>query len=145
MSDLKNFIAYQHKPTEESLRAAIQKIDLIKRLDLAEDIIGNLCSKLRCPSMTIPVQAYDEDCFMGQTLKDAIINLKAKNKKIAELELRLEEEIPELENDRDWAKGQRDDAREKVVKLGAIIRSTKNDLIMGHHSIALKRLKESLE
>ncbi len=42
------------------------------RLEKCREMIGRMCAEGRPPNMSIPVQWYDEDVFISQTLKDAI-------------------------------------------------------------------------
>ena len=45
---------------------------LIERLQECRERIGKMCKEGRPPKMTIPVQWYDDDFFIGVTLQDAI-------------------------------------------------------------------------
>jgi len=56
---------------QEQLEATVRQTPLKERLTLADEMIGQMCSQGRPPKMTIPVQATDEDFFIGVTLRDA--------------------------------------------------------------------------
>ncbi len=57
--------------TEEELKARVREIPLLKRLEECHRMIGEMCSEGRRPRMSIPVQWYDEDFYIGTTLDDA--------------------------------------------------------------------------
>jgi len=59
--------------TNEKLEQLVRdSAPLTERLQKCTRIIGELCRERRPPSMSIPVQWYDEDFFMSVTLSDAI-------------------------------------------------------------------------
>lgn len=60
----------------EELEAAVRKSGkLSDRLIKCRERIGKMCSELRPPKMTIPVQWDDEDFFINSTLNDAVREL----------------------------------------------------------------------
>lgn len=69
-------ILTQIKPTEDTIRLAIQKEPLLKRLNTCGIIVGVLARDQRPPTMSVPMQPCDEDHFMSQTLMDAIDEIK---------------------------------------------------------------------
>ena len=54
------------------LEAKVREIPLTERLKQAQEMIGKMCSELRCPKMSIPVRWNDEDFFISTTIKDAL-------------------------------------------------------------------------
>lgn len=59
--------------TVEDLEKQVRDSATLKeRLEICRALIGKMCSEGRPPKMTIPVQWYDDDFFIGTTLKDAI-------------------------------------------------------------------------
>lgn len=64
--------------TQEKLEARVREIPLAERLRLCRGMVGKMCSERRPPKMTIPVQWYDEDFFIGVTIEDAIRELEGK-------------------------------------------------------------------
>jgi len=66
----------------EKLRAKVSEEDLKVRLERATGMIGKMCSEKRPPKMSIPVQHYDEDIFIIQTLKDAIEAIEELEKEV---------------------------------------------------------------
>jgi hypothetical protein len=57
--------------TIEDLKAKVRETPLKERLAMCKTMIGNMCSKVRPPKMTIPVHWEDEDIFINTTLEDA--------------------------------------------------------------------------
>lgn len=49
---------------------------LAERLDECQRRIGNMCSELRIPKMTVPPSYKDDDIFICVTLRDAIDDVK---------------------------------------------------------------------
>ena len=50
---------------------------LVERLEAAKNMIGNMCSQLRPPKMSIPARPdYDEDILIIGVLEEAISRLK---------------------------------------------------------------------
>ena len=72
---------------EEKLLISLRTIPLKQRLKVSRKMIGDMCSAGRPPKMTIPVQYYDEDFYISNTLKEA-------PNKINELEEELKEWKP---------------------------------------------------
>lgn len=62
--------------TEQDLKDRVRAIPLLERLEECHRMIGEMCSDGRCPKMSIPVQWYDEDFYIGTTLDDAAAALK---------------------------------------------------------------------
>ncbi len=62
--------------TQEKLEARVREIPLAERLRLCREMVGEMCSERGPPKMTIPVQWYDEDFFIGVTIEDAIRKLR---------------------------------------------------------------------
>ena len=58
--------------SQESLEARVREMDLLTRIEECERRIGRMCSELRGPKMSIPVQWNDDDFFICTTLRDAI-------------------------------------------------------------------------
>jgi hypothetical protein len=50
--------------------------ELIERLNTSQDMIGAMCSELRCPKMSIPANNSDEDIFISTAINDAIEAMK---------------------------------------------------------------------
>lgn len=48
----------------------IRKIPLSDRIEMAKQMISAMCAEGRCPKMSVPAQATDEDIFITQTLAD---------------------------------------------------------------------------
>lgn len=48
----------------------IRKIPLPERIEMAKRMISAMCAEGRCPKMSVPAQATDEDIFIIQTLTD---------------------------------------------------------------------------
>lgn len=63
--------------TMEDIRNEVRLIPLEQRLKRCVEMIGNMCSKGRCPEMSIPAMADDEDIFIVTTLMDAAAEIKA--------------------------------------------------------------------
>lgn len=60
------------KRTVESLNESIRKIPMIDRLKTLIEIIADLCKESRRLKMSIPVQPYDEDIFITETLRELL-------------------------------------------------------------------------
>ena len=70
--------------TLEELEGRVRESGTLEsRLDECHTRIGKMCSERRPPSMTIPVQWYDDDFFISTTLKDAITALTNQSTRIA--------------------------------------------------------------
>ena len=54
----------------EQLIKEIRAIPLLERIEMAKRMIGAMCAEGRCPKMSVPVRAMDEDVFITQTLTD---------------------------------------------------------------------------
>ena len=56
----------------DKLNLTIRQTPLLERLEQAQRMISKMCAKGRCPEMSVPVQATDEDVFITLALSDAI-------------------------------------------------------------------------
>lgn len=57
--------------TLEDLQICVRETPLLERLNKCRDMIADMCKERRPPKMTIPVQWYNEDFYIIQTLQDA--------------------------------------------------------------------------
>ena len=62
--------------SEKELKARVREIPLMERLEQCRGMIGNMCSELRPPKMSIPVRWNDEDFFISTTIQDAMVSAK---------------------------------------------------------------------
>lgn len=85
--------------TQEDLQNRIREIPLLERLDKCLEMLGKMCSELRPPKMSIPVQWYDEDEYISTTLQDAkkiVVELEKANNDLLIEKNSLEISFPEL-------------------------------------------------
>ena len=61
----------------DELKERIRQQPLNDRLEESRRRIGDMCSKGRCPKMTIPVQYDDDDFYINTTLSDAQATIAA--------------------------------------------------------------------
>ena len=61
----------------DELKERIRQQPLNDRLEESRRRIGDMCSKGRCPKMTIPVQHDDDDFYINTTLADAQATIAA--------------------------------------------------------------------
>ena len=73
----------------DELKERIRQQPLNDRLEESRRRIGDMCSKGRCPKMTIPVQHDDDDFYINTTLADAQATIAALQARVQELELAL--------------------------------------------------------
>lgn len=64
----------------DELKERIRQQPLNDRLEESRRRIGDMCSKGRCPKMTIPVQHDDDDFYINTTLADAQATIAALTK-----------------------------------------------------------------
>jgi len=67
---------------QEQLEKIIQETPLIERLRKSSAMIGRMCAERRPPKMSIPVDAHDEDVFIGTTLRDAVDELERRRDRV---------------------------------------------------------------
>ena len=70
----------------DELKERIRQQSLNDRLEESRRRIGDMCSKGRCPKMTIPVQHDDDDFYINTTLADAQETIAALQARVRELE-----------------------------------------------------------
>ena len=70
----------------DELKERIRQQPLNDRLEESRRRIGDMCSKGRCPKMTIPVQHDDDDFYINTTLADAQATIAALQARVKELE-----------------------------------------------------------
>ena len=70
----------------DELKERIRQQPLNDRLEESRRRIGDMCSKGRCPKMTIPVQHDDDDFYINTTLADAQATIAALQARVQELE-----------------------------------------------------------
>ena len=74
----------------DELKERIRQQSLNDRLEESRRRIGDMCSKGRCPKMTIPVQHDDDDFYINTTLADAQETIAALQARVRELEARCQ-------------------------------------------------------
>ena len=75
----------------DELKERIRQQPLNDRLEESRRRIGDMCSKGRCPKMTIPVQHDDDDFYINTTLADAQATIAALEQRIQELQDKVDE------------------------------------------------------
>lgn len=70
----------------DELKERIRQQPLNDRLEESRRRIGDMCSKGRCPKMTIPVQHDDDDFYINTTLADAQATIATLQARVKELE-----------------------------------------------------------
>ena len=70
----------------DELKERIRQQPLNDRLEESRRRIGDMCSKGRCPKMTIPVQHDDDDFYINTALADAQATIAALQARVQELE-----------------------------------------------------------
>ena len=70
----------------DELKERIRQQPLNDRLEESRRRIGDMCSKGRCPKMTIPVQHDDDDFYINTTLADAQATIAELTKQVEGLE-----------------------------------------------------------
>ncbi len=96
---------------------AVARIE--KALDEAASRIGKMCSELRPPRMSIPVQADDDDVFITTALKQAADLITSQSQKITRLETQ-EAENSRFVNEIQRALGDGPDGSNLEVLAGAV-------------------------
>ena len=72
----------------DELKERIRQQPLNDRLEESRRRIGDMCSKGRCPKMTIPAHHDDDDFYINTTLADAQAAIAALQARVQELEAR---------------------------------------------------------
>ena len=95
----------------DELKERIRQQPLNDRLEESRRRIGDMCSKGRCPKMTIPVQYDDDDFYINTTLSDAQATIAALEETILKMgenaavvakdAMAAKEQIAALEAERD--------------------------------------------
>ena len=63
--------------TQDELEQKVRALGtLAERLEECQRRIGNMCSELRIPKMTVPPSYKDDDIFICVTLRDALDDVK---------------------------------------------------------------------
>ena len=101
----------------DELKERIRQQPLNDRLEESRRRIGDMCSKGRCPKMTIPVQYDDDDFYINTTLSDAQATIAA----LEETILKMGENAAVVAKDAMAAKEQVAALQARVQELEAVL------------------------
>ena len=106
----------------DELKERIRQQPLNDRLEESRRRIGDMCSKGRCPKMTIPVQYDDDDFYINTTLSDAqaiIAALQSEVKDLKEWLAAYKQSLELAQSSLTQRTAERDTARRRVDELEA--------------------------